>query len=631
MMRYLTTAVLILAFAFLAGCKPPTSTSQKLELPGGGKDIATVEMNPKSPGEFKTVVIDGAELLQARGEVGKHGGTFHDNQIGDGPKTFNPWASFDATSSAMGAMMFPGLTTTDAYTGAVVPYLAREVSIKDDKMTYVVTLRKGLKWSDGEPFTSEDVVFTWNEIIKQGLGNPSTRDVLTIDGKFPNVRAIDEHTVEFKTAVPFAPFERMLSTEIAPSHIMRPVVQKGNQAFSSFWGVSDAANKPESFVSMGMWQLENYTNRQRVSFKRNPNFFMVDKKGQRLPYLDRYVISFVGDMNAQRLQFEQGKADVYAVPGNFVSDIRLLKKPDFRLYNLGPDTSTTFIAFNLNTRKEDGKPLVDPKKSRWFNDPNFRKAVSLAVNRDDLVDNILKGVGAPLYTAESLSSIYLNEDLSERLARDANDIEKAKALLKESGFSWTEQGRLKDKAGNLVTFSLYTNSGNNQREATGVNIKQDLESLGIQVDFKPMDFNVLVGKLNEGSWETMIMGLTGNQLEPHGGANIWKSNGGIHLFFQRAKPGQTPEQVDLSDRLPWEKELDELVDKGAKVFEKEDRQVVYNRLQEVVAEQNPMVYLYSGLRIVAVRNHLRNMDPTPLGGTTHNLEEIWIEGAGSAD
>src|SRR5690606_31964547 len=125
------------------------------------------DMNPKPPGKYKTVEIDGAELLQARGDVGEFGGTFRENQIGDGPKTFNPWASFDATSTAMGAMMFPGLTTTDVYTGEVIPYLAKAVDIQDDKMTYVVTLRKGLTWSDGHPFTSDDVVFTWNEVIKK--------------------------------------------------------------------------------------------------------------------------------------------------------------------------------------------------------------------------------------------------------------------------------------------------------------------------------------------------------------------------------------------------------------------------------------------------------------------------------
>jgi peptide/nickel transport system substrate-binding protein len=610
-----------------AGCAPPPKTGPGLStgeygqnLPkDGGKPIQSLHAKPR--GAFRTIIVNGAELMEARGEVGKFGGTFFNSQIGDGPKTFNPWASFDATSSTLGGMMFSGLVTTDAYTGDTVPYLAKEVKISDDKLTYTVTLRKGLQWSDGQPLTAKDVVFTWNEIIKQGLGNASTRDVVMVDGKFPEVSLIDDLTVQFKTAKPFAPFIRNLSTNIAPEHILKPVVAKGSEAFSAFWGVSDASKHPEKFVSSGMWLLDSYDPRLQVTFKRNPKFFMVDKAGQRLPYLDKYVMSFVGDMNNEELQFEQGKTDTYGVPGNFVARLRKLQKPAFQLYNLGPTAGTTFIALNLNNRKNaQGKPYVDPVKSAWFNDVNFRQAINHAINRDDLVANILKGVGAPLFTAESLSSIYLNKDLAKGFPVDVNY---AKSLLKKSGFTWDAQGQLHDKKGNPVEFTLFTNSGNTEREATGVNIKQDLAALGMKVNFKPIDFNVLVGKLTEGTWETMIMGLTGDNLEPHSGVNVWRSNGALHLFNQRkpAKPGQ---EIDISDRLPWEKEIDEYFEQGAQTFNTEERHKIYNQFQQVIYDEQPLIYLYSPLGIVAVRDRIRNFDPTPLDAF-HNLEEIWID------
>lgn len=623
MKRSLSVLTTLLILVSLAGCAPPPKSGSTAnfgkDLGGSGKKVQSVQPVPRGP--FKTVIVDGAELLQARGDVGQFGGTFYQNEIGDGPKTFNPWASYDSTSSQLGSMFYSGLVTTDAYTGEVIPYLAKSFKISDDKLTYTVTLRKGIKWSDGKPLTSKDVVFTWNEIVKAGLGNASNRDVVLVDGKFPEVKALDELTIQFKTAKPFAPFLRSLGSEIAPEHIFRPVVAKGNTAFTSFLGVSDAAKSPEKFVSCGMWLLESYTPRQKVVYKRNPNFFMVDSKGQRLPYMNRTSISFVGDMNNQALQFEQGKIDTYGVPGQLLSHVRTLKNPDFSLYNLGPVPMTTFMTMNLNNRKDSqGKPLVDPIKSAWFRDVNFRQAINHTINRQDIVSNIMKGVAAPLFTSESLSSVFLNQELAKGFSPD---VEYAKSLLQKSGFKWDAQGGLQDKHGNPVEFTLLTNSGNDQREAIGVNIKQDLAALGMKINFKPIDFNVLGDRFKSGDWEAVIMGLGGGSpLEPNSGANVWRSDGSVHLFNQRKiEPGKP---TDLSDRFPWEKKLDELVERGAQTFDVEERHKIYDELQQVVYDQAPFIYLYAPLNIVAIKDRIKNFNPTPLS-TFHNMEEIWIQ------
>jgi peptide/nickel transport system substrate-binding protein len=620
--------VAFLAFSvLLTGCARPPGPSAATfpggtagpAIPGSGLPVQAVKIQTKPA--FSTVMHNGEEWLVARNSIGQFGGTLRENQIGEGPKTFNSWASADATSSTMGDALFPGLVTMDAYTGEAVPYMAHSVEISEDRMTYTVKLRPGLKWSDGKPITADDVVFTWNDIVKQGLGNASSRDSDLVDGKFPEVSKVDDMTIRFKTAKPFAPFIRNLGTSIAPKHILAPIVAKGNQAFTAFWGVQDAAQHPEKFVSSGMWLLESYDPRLKVVFKRNPHFFMADTKGQRLPYLDRYVIKFVGDHNNQELQFEQGNVDVYSVPGNFVARVRHLKKPSFHLFNLGPSSGTIFMAINLNNRKDGkGKPIIDPIKASWFNDVNFRQAINHAIHRQDIVDNILKGVGAPLFTAESLSSIHLDPSLAQGFDADP---EESRRLLAQSGFKWDKQNQLFDKNGHRVEFTLLTNSGNNEREATGVNIKQDLDALGMKVNFKPIEFNVLGDKLHHGDWETMIMGLTGNNLEPHGGVNIWKSDGFLHLFNQRVvEPGKP---TNIRDRLPWEAELDKIFEEGAQVFEDGKRKAIYNRYQQIVSQQAPLVYLYSPLQIVAIRKRLQNIDPTPLGGVTHNMEALWID------
>lgn len=582
------------------------------------KETSLNVVKPNYPGEYKTVELNGVEYKQSRGEIGKYGGTLYSSTIGEGPKTFNPWSSKDATSSQIGELMFDGLVTTDAYTGEVIPQLAKSVDVNDKGTEYIVKLRKGLKWSDGRPITAYDVTFTWNDIIAAGYGNTSMRDNLLINGEMPKVEALDNLTIKFTTPEPFAPFLRQLSQSIAPKHIMEPVVKQGKQAFDSFWS-SNA--KPDSFVTSGMFRLERYIPAQRVELKRNPYYYFIDKKGQKLPYLDKYVFYIVGDLNNEVLKFESGDIDLLAVRGEKVARFKTLEKnSNYKMYNLGPDTGTTYLTFNLNRRKNDnGKHYVDPLKQKWFNDDNFRKAVDYAVDRESIVANVLQGVGAPLFTAEALSSIYINEKIKNGHERN---IAKAKSLLKESGFKWNKKGRLLDKENNPVEFTLYTNAGNTERESIGVMVKQDIEELGIKVNFKPIEFNVLVGKLVDSlDWDAVIMGLTGSQLDPHSGRNVWSSTGALHMFNQR-KGADLETQADLRD---WEKEIDEIFEKGAKVIDFKDRKKIYDRYQEIAYEKVPFIYLYSGLRIYAVRDKFGNISPTPLGGVLHNLEEIYIK------
>ncbi|MEI8377756.1 MAG: ABC transporter substrate-binding protein [bacterium] len=523
---------------------------------GNAQKIDTA-LTPKSKQPFETVYKDGIDYLVSRGQIGKYGGEFRSSVIGEGPKTFNPWEAKDNTSGTLGGLMFDGLVATDAYTGEVVPKLAKSVDIKNNS-EYTVHLRRGLKWSDGKHLSADDVVFTWNDIILKGYGNTSTRDNLYINGKLPTVQKIDDYTIKFTTPVPFAPFLRQLSTPIAPKHVFLPVINKGKGYFHSFWGVS--AN-PDKFVVSGPFKIREYTPAQRVTFIRNPNYYMIDKKGQKLPYLDRYIVYIVGDLNNEVLKFEAGELDILSVRGNNVARFKALEKQgNYKIYNLGPETSTVFMCFNLNNRKNDkGKYFVSPMKQRWFQDLNFRNAIDYALDRNAMVSNVLYGVGAPLFTAESLSSIYLNKNLAQGHKKDTK---KAKEFLKKSGFYY-KNGQLFDKYGNKVEFELLTNAGNTEREAVGVIIKQDLEEIGIKVNFKPIEFNSLVGKLvNSLDWDMVIIGLTGNSLEPHSARSVWSNTSTMHLF-----------NMNNPIPSPCEKELNKVYKNAAKVLDFDKRKV----------------------------------------------------------
>lgn len=601
--------VLLVCAVFLKSCVhrdvPPVKVVNNIV----HNDVESVSF----PAHAKTVLVDGVEYLQSQAPVGKFGGQLRASTIGEGPKTFNPFNSKDNTSSTMSEIMYDGLLTTCPEDGEPIPKLAKSFEING--LDYIIHLRRGVKWSDGSEITADDVVFTWQNIIFDGFGNTSTRDSLVIDGKLPTVKKIDKYTVKFTLTKPFAPFVRMLSTPIAPKHVFEPAVKKGKDYFYTFHSTN---TNPKDFVTSGAFKLKEYVPAQRVVYERNPNYYIVNTNNEKLPYLDKLIYLIVGDLNNEVLKFEGGEVDVITLQGANVARFKERElHSDYKIYNLGPNTGTMFLTMNLNDRKnEEGKFYVEPVKQKWFRDLNFRLACDYAVDRKNMVLNIANGLGEPLFTAESLNSIFLNKDLKPY----DRDVEKSKEYLKKSGFYWDEKGKLFDKNNNRVEFDLYTNAGNTEREAIGVMVKQDLEDLGMKVNFKPVEFNTLVNKLvNTLDWDMVIMGLTGSPLEPNGGKNVWLSDGTLHMFNQRL------EKDAKSPRLDWETKLDEVYIKGALETDFDSRKKYYDEYQKIAYEQKPFIYIYSPIIITAIRTRYKNIFPSGLAGITYNLEEIYEE------
>ena len=564
------------------------------------------------PNDEKNVTINGVDYLQSQAPVGKFGGELIISTIGEGPKTFNPCNTKDATSSSMAGMLYDGLLTTNPRTGEVMPLMAKDFEINGNE--YIIHLRKGLKWTDGKPITADDVMYTYDEIVFKGLGNPSTMDAMKVDGKLPEITKIDDYTVKFTTPQIFAPFLRQLSYPIVPKHYFKPYSEKGESVFNAFLNPD---TPPNEIVSSGAFKLKEYVAAQRVVFERNPNYYKINLDNQKLPYLDKVVYMIVGDTNNEILKFEAKELDVIAIPGSSVARYKIKEpKSDYIIYNIGPNTGTLFLVINLNNRKDkNGKPYVNPIKHKWFSNSDFRAAIDWAIDRENMVKNIASGVAEPLFTAESLNSIYLNKYIKGHPC----DLEVAQKSLEKAGFK-KKNGKLYDEEGHRVEFDLYTNAGVLEREALGVMIKQDLENLGMKVNFKPVEFNSLVNKLtNTHDWDMAIMGLTGSPLEPHDGKNVWTSSGSLHMFNQR------PANYDKDDRLEWEKELDEIFRNGALKLTYEERKPLYDRYQTIIYDQKPIIYLYSPIRIMAIRKKFKNVFPTSLSGLIYNLDEIYIE------
>ena len=614
---YVILAILLIAI-LLKGCvhKDNGLSGYMIDVTSVRKNPYAVKINQPYSNPY-TKTIDGVDYMVSTLPCGKFGGKFVTSTIGEGPKTFNPFTSTDATSSSMADMMYDGLFTSNPMTGKVVPKLAKSVEMEGNR--YIIHLRKGIKWSDGVPITADDVIFTWKDIIFAGLGNTSTRDSMIIDGEIPTIKKIDDYTVEFSIKKQFAPFLRMLSVSIVPKHYFTK--QKNWQKnFDRF--LSTNIN-PDTIVTSGAYRLKEYVPAQRVVFERNPNYYEINKNGQKLPYLDKIVYLIVGDLNNQILKFEAKELDEISLRGGDVARYKAKEyDSDYTIYNLGPDTGTMFVAINLNRRfsQQNGvkKYFVNPKKQVWFNDVNFRKAIDYAIDRKSMVQNIANGMASPLFTAESKNSIFYNKSL---VGHERN-LSIAKSYLKKSGFYY-KNGKLYDKNNNRVEFDLYTNAGNTEREALGVMVKQDLADIGMQVNFKPIEFNSLVNKItNSYDWDMIILGLTGSSLEPHNGKNVWYSSGPLHIFNQR------PVNKPVTDKLSWEIKLDNIFDKAALELNFKSRKKYYDEYQRIIYNEAPIVYLYSPIRIYAIRRKFKNILPSSLSGLTYNIEEIYIDNSG---
>ncbi|WP_408643838.1 ABC transporter substrate-binding protein [cyanobacterium endosymbiont of Epithemia turgida] len=536
------------------------------------------------------------------------------------PKTFN--AVLNSSSPSIFQYTYEGLISENPITGIKEPALAEVWNISDDKLRIIFTLREGLKWSDGEPLTADDVVFTYNDLYLNKEIPNNYRDSFRIglEGTFPKIRKLDNRRIEFKINEPFAPFLDNASIPILPAHILQKTLTQrgsdGNLAFLSTWGTDTL---PEKIIVNGPYKLKNYITSQRVIFERNPFYWKKDKQGNQLPKIDKVVFAIVESTDTSLLQFRSGSLDSIGIaPEYFPLLKREENRGNFTIYNGGSAYGTTFISFNLNKGKREGKPLINPIKSEWFNNLNFRRAIAYAIDRPRIINNIYRGLGASQNTQISVQSPYYDKSIK---GYDFN-LDKAKELLQQEGFCLNEKEELFDKKGNRVQFSLITNAGNKIREAIGAQVKEDLKKLGMKVNFSPLAFNVLIDKLsNSLDWEAHIIGFTGGN-EPHA-PNIWYTDGNLHMFNQKPQVGQKL----ITGRVvaDWEKEIEQLYLAGAQTLERETRKEIYSKAQKLVSQYVPFIYLVNPYSLEAVRNRFEGIEYSPLGGAFWNIENISVK------
>lgn len=535
------------------------------------------------------------------------------------PKTFNYLLTQESSSTDVLALMYEGLIGIDQTNSEIIPALAESWVVSDDGQTITYTLKENLKWSDGEPLTVDDVVFTYNDLIFNEKITTDTRDILRIgaEGKLPVVRKLDARRVEFKIPEPFAPFLRVTGIAILPKHVLEESVNTmgsdGQPLFMTKWGTN---TDPSEIVCNGPYKIKRFIPGERIVFERNPHFWEKGPNGDPQPYIEEVVWPVVSSQDAQFVRFRSGDADLMAVtPDNFALMKRDETQGDYTVYNGGPTTTRLFLTFNLNKGSFNGKPVVEPVKSAWFNNVNFRRAVAYAIDRETMLNNIFKGLGELQNSQIAPQSPYFAE--AGLRVYDYN-IEEAKALLLAEGFTY-QGDQLYDKDGNRVRFTLQTNVGNKIRESAGAQIKQNLALIGITVDFQPMDFNKLITNISDSlAWDAIVLGF-GAGVEPNSSANLWLTDGGLH-FFNQAAQGDAP--LTGREVYTWEKQISDLYIKAAQEMDEDKRKALYFETQKLVQENLPFIHLVGQYSMSAVRNKVENVQYTALGGVLWNINEL---------
>jgi peptide/nickel transport system substrate-binding protein len=554
------------------------------------------------------------DYVAAKGGTGQAGGRLV-VALRSEPKTLNPILSVDATSREVIGAMNADLIHINRETQRTEPALAKSWSVSLDGRRYTLQLRRGVKFSDGAPFTADDVVFSFQLYLDENLHSPQ-RDLLVLDGKPIIVKKIDAYTVECELAKPYAPAERLFDgLAMMPSHLLEKPYREGK--LEQTW----ATNAPAAeMAGLGAFRLREYIPGQRIVLERNPNYWKTDAVGNRLPYLTELTFIFVPNEDAQVIKFQSAETHVLERAGadNFALLQKHAKAKGECLYDLGPGLEFLFLFFNMNHLDATKSPDITAKQA-WFRDLQFRQAVSLAMDRKGMARLVYDGRATPIWgNVTPGNKLWLNGNLPH----PERSLEQGKTLLQSAGFSWNASGALLDAQKRPVTFTILVSSSNAQRTKLATIAQDDLKQLGMDVHIVPMEFRALVDRvLNTKEYEAVLMNLVNGDVDPTPEMNLWLSSGETHLWdLGEAKPA-----------TPWEAELDRLMEAQMTTTDSAARKKLYDRVQELAAQNLPFIFLLSPNILVGAQATVGNFRPAILEPyALWNADQLFIRTAGAA-
>jgi peptide/nickel transport system substrate-binding protein len=564
-------------------------------------------------GHDPDIVIPTNNLVEPALVPGVYGGSLTQANQGD-PKTFNLMVSDDQTSGNIIGEIYDALEERDPYTLQYIPRLAYLPKISPDGLTYTFTLRPNLKWSDGQPLTADDVIFTLDvafdptiqTIWVQGMQVP----VKQPDGRTRmepfKYRKIDERTVQFSLPVRWAPAMEMFGFNILPKHSLEASYKSGQ--FNSAWGID---TPPSEMVGAGPYNIVKYVPGQYVIYTPNPYFWRYAGH-QHMPFMDKFVYNITPDINAEALNFRSGASDELGIPlqglplSQYPSFARYARRDNYTVIDTGPDWGTGFLVFNENS---DSSMSKTPALLKLFQNKLFRQACSYALDRQTVCNDLYNGLAKPAYGPVSpADTVFYDHNIKQY----PFNLAKARQLLMQIGMTPGPDGKL-EYEGQPISFTILTSTEGRSKDIATIMVN-DYRQIGLDVQQSNITFENLGSKISSPpyDWEAVIMGFGGGP-EPNDISDLWRTASVSHLWWPKEPHPETP----------WEARVEDDFTKGAEALSIDGRKKYYDDWQQVAAEEQPMVYIDTGEVFCVLRNHYGNVKPCSTGGVLWNLEEMF--------
>lgn len=499
------------------------------------------------------------------------------------PKTFDPLKVDDDASLTIRYLTGGVLIRVNRQTQALEPELAQSWKVSKDSKEITFKLRQGVRFSDGSSFGAEDVAYTINRLMDPAL-HSSTGDSFRSGNS----------TVATKL--------------LGPNHILitfsAPIIGLVGLFDQVGMMSSHAANKEAAVL--GPFLVSEYKAGSSVLLKRNPNYWKKDSQGRQLPYLDSIRLDIQPNRDVEVLRFRRGELDLINSIDTEYYD-RLAASSPAVVHDAGASLDSEFMWFN-----QVANSPIPAYKRNWFRSANFRRAISTAINREDLSRVVFNGHARPGVGPVSPANKFW---FNHRLQAESHAPDAALRRLQADGFK-LQNGTLRDKDGNAVEFSIVTNAGNKYRERMAVMIQEDLGKIGVKINVVTLDFPSLIERIAQKfNYEAAILGFQNVDIDPNGQMNIWLSSAENHAWNPQQKAPETA----------WEAEIDRLMREQASASDPKKRKAAFDRVQEIVAEQAPFLYLVNKNALSAVSASVEGASPVVLNPQTYwNAERLTL-------
>lgn len=489
-------------------------------------------------------------------------------EVSGRPSILIPMLAGDSASHSVAGLIFNGLVKYDTDL-SVIGDLAESWEISPDSLVITFHLKKGVRWTDGVEFTAEDVKFGFDTIINENTPSAYKEDYLQVK----KAEAPDKYTFRVTYEKPYAPaLTTWGNLVVLPKHLL-----EGRDITKVDFG--------QNPVGMGPYRFKRWTQGQEVALDSNKDYF----EGR--PYIDRYIFKVIPDPATQFLELQAGGVDMMGL-----TPIQFTKQTDTEFFKSNfqkfryPAFVYTYMGFNL--------------KHPWFKDKRVRQAIAHAIDKDEIVDVVLFGLGSPATGPYVPDTWAYNPNVKKY----EYDIEKAKKLLKEAGWEDTDGDGIVDKDSQPFEFTILTNMENSLRKNTATIIQWQLSKIGIKINIRLLEWSTFINEfIDKRRFGVVILGWSLDR-DPDQYI-IWHSSKTREKEFNF-----------ISYSNP---EVDELLEKGRRTFDTEERKRAYYRIQEILADELPYIFLYVPDATPMVHARFKGIKPSPIG-IGYNLNKWYV-------